>query len=72
LRLAGGFVCLTPSAEIASFASMANTLWVGTRKGLFALRGKEGRRDWNLVGPQFLGHVTIMSCTARANRTAGV
>ena len=36
---------------------MANALWVGTRKGLFALRGNEGRRDWKLVGPQFLGHV---------------
>ena len=36
---------------------MARTLWVGTRKGLFALRGNAGRRDWKLVGPQFLGHV---------------
>jgi hypothetical protein len=36
---------------------MANTLWVGTRKGLFALRGTASRRGWKLVGPQFLGHV---------------
>ena len=48
---------LTLPAEVASFAPMANTLWVGTRKGLFALRGIASRRDWKLVGPQFLGPV---------------
>ena len=36
---------------------MASTLWVGTRKRLFALRGNASRRGWKLVGPQFLGHV---------------
>ena len=36
---------------------MASTLWIGTRKGLFALRGDSGRRSWTLAGPQFLGHI---------------
>jgi hypothetical protein len=36
---------------------MANTIWVGTRKGLFALRSDARRRSWTLSGPQFLGHV---------------
>jgi hypothetical protein len=36
---------------------MAGTLWIGTRKGLFALRPDERRRAWRLVGPQFLGHI---------------
>ncbi len=36
---------------------MADTLWIGTRKGLFALRALEARRRWKLSGPQFLGHV---------------
>ena len=35
---------------------MADTLWIGTRKGLFSLRAHEGRRGWKLAGPQFLGH----------------
>ena len=30
---------------------------MGTRKGLFALRGDARRRSWKLVGPQFLGHI---------------
>jgi hypothetical protein len=34
---------------------MADTLWIGTRKGLFALRRGGGR--WKLTGPQFLGHI---------------
>ncbi|MCS6946437.1 MAG: hypothetical protein NZM12_02340, partial [Steroidobacteraceae bacterium] len=34
---------------------MADTLWIGTRKGLFALRRQT--RGWRLTGPQFLGHV---------------
>jgi hypothetical protein len=33
------------------------TLWVGTRKGLFALRTDARRRAWTLLGPHFLGHV---------------
>ncbi|MCE3285055.1 MAG: putative Glycosyl hydrolase, repeat [Steroidobacteraceae bacterium] len=33
------------------------TLWIGTRKGMFALRADARRRAWKLVGPQFLGHV---------------
>ncbi|HJX20321.1 MAG TPA: hypothetical protein VJ454_04970, partial [Steroidobacteraceae bacterium] len=36
---------------------MAGTLWVGTRKGLFALRAAGARRNWKLAGPQFLGHI---------------
>jgi hypothetical protein len=32
------------------------TLWIGTRKGAFALRGDAQRRRWALKGPQFLGH----------------
>jgi len=36
---------------------MANTLWVGTRKGAFALRADARRRNWKLAGPQFLGHI---------------
>lgn len=37
---------------------MASTLWIGTRKGAFALR-RAGlrRRTWKLSGPFFLGHV---------------
>lgn len=37
--------------------SMAHTLWVATRKGLFALRAGTTRRSWKLSGPQFLGHI---------------
>ncbi len=37
--------------------AMANTIWVGTRKGLFALRSNARRRRWTLAGPQFLGHI---------------
>ena len=37
--------------------SMTHTLWLGTRKGLFALRSDAARRRWKLAGPQFLGHI---------------
>jgi hypothetical protein len=33
------------------------TLWIGTRKGAFALRSDRQRRRWTLRGPLFLGHV---------------
>ncbi len=33
------------------------TLWIGTRKGAFALRADDRRRRWSLRGPQFLGHI---------------
>ncbi len=33
------------------------TLWLGTHKGLFALRADARRRSWKLAGPKFLGHV---------------
>ena len=33
------------------------TVWIGARKGAFALRSDERRREWKLSGPQFLGHV---------------
>ena len=33
------------------------TLWIGTRKGAFALRTDARRRRWTLSGPQFLGHI---------------
>jgi hypothetical protein len=36
---------------------MASTIWVGTRKGAFALRADARRRAWKLSGPQFLGHI---------------
>jgi hypothetical protein len=36
---------------------MASTLWIGTRKGLFALRPDARRRGWKLAGPQYLGHI---------------
>jgi hypothetical protein len=36
---------------------MASTLWVGTRKGAWALRADARRRSWKLAGPQFLGHI---------------
>lgn len=36
---------------------MAPTLWIGTRKGAFALRPDTARRRWRLAGPQFLGHI---------------
>jgi hypothetical protein len=34
---------------------MPDTLWIGTRKGLFTLR--RSARSWKLAGPQFLGHI---------------
>ena len=37
--------------------SMPGTLWIGTRKGMFALRPDVRRKTWRLLGPQFLGHV---------------
>ena len=33
------------------------TIWIGARKGAFALRSDERRKEWKLSGPQFLGHV---------------
>jgi photosystem II stability/assembly factor-like uncharacterized protein len=36
---------------------MSGTLWIGTRKGAFALRQGLRRKSWKLSGPQFLGHV---------------
>jgi photosystem II stability/assembly factor-like uncharacterized protein len=36
---------------------MPSTLWIGTRKGAFALRQGLRRKSWKLAGPQFLGHV---------------
>jgi photosystem II stability/assembly factor-like uncharacterized protein len=36
---------------------MGTTLWIGTRKGAFALKSDGGRRRWTLSGPQFLGHI---------------
>ena len=35
---------------------MPGTLWIGTRKGLFALR-RGARQAWRLSPPQFLGHI---------------
>jgi photosystem II stability/assembly factor-like uncharacterized protein len=35
----------------------STTVWVGTRKGLFALRRDVARRTWKISGPQFLGHI---------------
>jgi hypothetical protein len=37
--------------------AMTHTIWVGTRKGLFALRSDARRRTWRLAGPQFFGHI---------------
>lgn len=37
--------------------AMASTLWIGTRKGAFALRPNGRRRAWTLSGPVFLGHI---------------
>lgn len=37
--------------------AMPGTLWIGTRKGAFALRPDARRRVWRLSGPQFLGHI---------------
>jgi photosystem II stability/assembly factor-like uncharacterized protein len=36
---------------------MTSTLWLGTRKGLFALRADAARRSWKLAGPHLLGHI---------------
>jgi hypothetical protein len=36
---------------------MNTTIWIGTRKGAFALRSDQRRRNWRLTGPQFLGHI---------------
>ena len=36
---------------------MTGTLWIGTRKGAFALRSNAKRQQWRLTGPQFLGHI---------------
>jgi hypothetical protein len=36
---------------------MAPQLWIGTRKGAFALRRNLLRRKWQLLGPYFLGHI---------------
>jgi photosystem II stability/assembly factor-like uncharacterized protein len=36
---------------------MNDTLWIGTRKGAFALRAGARRRAYGLGGPQFLGHI---------------
>lgn len=35
----------------------AQTIWIGTRTGAFALRTDERRKQWKLAGPHFLGHV---------------
>jgi hypothetical protein len=37
--------------------AMAPQLWIGTRKGAFALRRNLLRRKWQLLGPYFLGHI---------------
>ena len=37
--------------------TMASALWIGTRKGAFALRPDRARRGWRLAGPEFLGHI---------------
>ena len=34
---------------------MAPAILVGTRKGLFVLKGDEARRDWELEGPYLAG-----------------
>ncbi len=36
---------------------MTKTLWIGTRKGAFALRQGLKKSAWRLAGPQFLGHI---------------
>ena len=36
---------------------MTTALWIGTRKGAFALRPDAHRRGWKLSGPHFLGHI---------------
>jgi photosystem II stability/assembly factor-like uncharacterized protein len=36
---------------------VVDTLWIGTRKGLFALRADQRRRRYRVSAPQFLGHV---------------
>ena len=57
---------LTLPAEVASFAPMANTLWVGTRKGLFALRGIASRRGMlQDVGHRIKGGAVVHAHTVR-------
>ena len=34
---------------------MSPAILVGTRKGLFVLKGDEGRRDWEVEGPHLSG-----------------
>ena len=36
---------------------MTTTLWIGTRKGAFALRSAAPARGFRVSGPQFLGHI---------------
>ena len=36
---------------------MGETIWIGTRKGAFALRPGARGRAYRLSGPQFLGHI---------------
>jgi photosystem II stability/assembly factor-like uncharacterized protein len=36
---------------------MANVLLVGTKKGVFFLKGDAERASWSLDGPHFLGHI---------------
>jgi hypothetical protein len=36
---------------------MADTLWIGTRKGVFTLRPDARRRAYRVSAPEFLGHI---------------
>lgn len=46
-----------PVKPFDACAMAAVSLWIGTRKGAFCLRGDTRRARWTLMGPQFLGHV---------------
>src|SRR6185312_4706404 len=49
--------CIDSHAKRDNALGVANlTLWIGTRKGAFALRADRQRRRWQLSPPQFLGH----------------
>jgi hypothetical protein len=63
---------LTRTCGAGMLKRMASTLWIGTRKGAFALRPDVRRRGWKLSGPQILGHIIHHGTSTEASDPAGM
>src|SRR5262249_19907227 len=66
----GGNQMNTSDKEASTPSTGAVALLIATRKGVWVLKSRDGRRNWELEGPAFLGHITYhIVQDPRARRT---